>query len=704
MPDPLYDAVEDPSPSPVSERYNAVFESLDITTKETSSIEIDVADIEQVEARIAEQIRQDPVQLRHDAAHVLGTGVDDDSDIAPTEISLMDSADDAHVPIANIRSDHLARLITVTGRVDTVSPILSVPTTAVFTCNRCGTQSRIAHTPHTDLSSPSRPCPGCEQSSPRSFSREETPHHDRQQVRVTATAEHAPDGESQASLVVDLTGDLVDSVTPGDRVTVTGVLRHEPPGVTNDTTTPDKYLAATALTTESALEQTTPVSEQLTDIDIERIQAVSDRDDVVEALSESIAPHVHGHETEKLALLLQQVGGVRKPYTDDTTLRGSIHVLIIGDPETGGSRLLDGQATVAPHAVTVNGTLTTTVGVTAATERTASRLDGRTWSVKAGALVHGHGGITCIDNLDSLPQDAHRSLADVLETQSVTVTKGTRNTTLPAATAVAGTATPSDGRFDSFEPIGDQLDIGTNLLTAFDLVFIEQDTPDVRTDTDRAEHILETQAVGEHAAQNDEPVVSAASPDIDPSTDPPFPPAFVRQYIAYARQACTPTMSEAATAALEDFYVDMRSQGVDKEVPVPITAQHLETLVRLAEACARLRLSDTVTEADATRAIEVLTASLQDLGVDPEPDDVLVEKPGGEKTASSDQSTLNDSDRFMDIIADLEDQTDYGVPYDDLIDEAENRGLDREWAESKLGDFEEGGKVYEPKTGYYRLT
>jgi replicative DNA helicase Mcm len=70
-------------------------------------------------------------------------------------------------------------------------------------------------------------------------------------------------------------------------------------------------------------------------------------------------------------------------------------------------------------------------------------------------------------------------------------------------------------------------------------------------------------------------------------------------------------LSDEALQDLKDYYVSVRAQGKGADAPVPITARQLEALVRLAEACARARLSDVVNAEDAQRAIHVVQSFLE---------------------------------------------------------------------------------------------
>ncbi len=75
----------------------------------------------------------------------------------------------------------------------------------------------------------------------------------------------------------------------------------------------------------------------------------------------------------------------------------------------------------------------------------------------------------------------------------------------------------------------------------------------------------------------------------------PIPPKALRKYISYARRYVHPRMSEQAAAVLQKFYLRIRSQHATRD-STPITNRQLESLIRLAEARARLELRDLVSQ------------------------------------------------------------------------------------------------------------
>src|SRR5699024_877923 len=160
------------------------------------------------------------------------------------------------------------------------------------------------------------------------------------------------------------------------------------------------------------------------------------------------------------------------------------------------------------------------------------------------------------------------------------------------------------------------------------------------------------------------------------------------------------TMTEEAKEAISDFYVDLRAEGSDDDAPVPVTARKLEALVRLAEASARVRLADTVELADAERVIEIVRSCLKDIGVDPETGefDADIVETGTSKTQR---------DRIKNVkalIAEIETEYDAGAPIDEVLDRAEETGIERSQAEHELEKLRRQGEVYEPQTDHLRTT
>ncbi|WP_254807948.1 LAGLIDADG family homing endonuclease [Natronosalvus amylolyticus] len=296
------------------------------------------------------------------------------------------------------------------------------------------------------------------------------------------------------------------------------------------------------------------------------------------------------------------------------------------------------------------------------------------------------------------------AMHEALEQQKISVSKAGINATLKSRCSLLGAANPKYGRFDQYEPIGEQIELEPALISRFDLIFTVTDQPDEEKDRNLAEHILNTNYAGELTTQRQQmSSVEVSTDEIEAMTekvDPVIDADLLRKYIAYSKQNCHPRMTEEAREAIRDFYVDLRSKGADEDAPVPVTARKLEGLVRLSEASARVRISDTVEIEDAERVIDIVRSCLQDIGVDPETgefDADIVE-------AGTSKSQRDRIKNIKQLISDVEEEYDDGAPIDVVLERAEEIGMDESKAEHEIEKLKQKGEVYEPSTNNLRTT
>jgi replicative DNA helicase Mcm len=194
------------------------------------------------------------------------------------------------IPIREIRSHHLGKLIAIDGimvRASTVRPMLK---TAVFACSNCGAKYLSSEdSSGTRLRPPER----CERCRGRKFEMipEESEYIDFQLVGIQEKPEDLPPGQIPRVIDVELKGDIVDVARPGDRVIVTGILRTIPE---RDANTPRRtskmYLEAVSVETASKEPETliiTPEEEKL-------FREMARDPEIHKKLMDSIAPSLYG--------------------------------------------------------------------------------------------------------------------------------------------------------------------------------------------------------------------------------------------------------------------------------------------------------------------------------------------------------------------------------------------------------------------------
>jgi len=676
---------------------NAIGELAQKYPTEQKSLYVDWDDLYRFDPDLADDFRNKPQQLKEYAEEALRL-----YDL-PVDVSL----GQAHVRVQNlpestgirqIRADHRGALISVKGIVRKATDVRPKITTAAFECQRCGTLTRIPQT-DGDFQEPHE-CQGCERQGPFRINFDQSEFIDAQKLRIQESPEGLRGGETPQSIDVNIEDDITGEVTAGDHVEVTGILKLEQQGNDREKSAMfDVYMTGLSV----AIEDEQFEDMDITDEDKKQIVELSNESGIYEKMVGAIAPSIYGYDKQKLAMILQLFSGVTKHLPDGSRIRGDLHMLLIGDPGTGKSAMLQYIRQIAPRSVYTSGKGSSAAGLTAAAVRDDFG-EGQQWTLEAGALVLADQGIAAIDELDKMKSDDRSAMHEGLEQQSISVSKAGINATLKCRCSLLGAANPKYGRFDQYEPIGEQIDLEPALISRFDLIFTVTDQPDEEKDANLAEHIIQTNYAGElHTHRTETSASNYTAEEVETVTEevaPTIEPDILRKYIAYAKRNCFPTMTEEAKSEIQDFYVNLRSRGSDEDAAVPVTARKLEALVRLAEASARIRLSDTVEAEDASRSVDIVRYCLEDIGMDPETGELdadMVET----GTSKSQRDRIKD---LLSLIQNIEDEYDEGAPVDVIIERAEEAGMESSKAEHEIDQLKQKGEVYEPQTDHLRTT
>ena len=87
-------------------------------------------------------------------------------------------------------------------------------------------------------------------------------------------------------------------------------------------------------------------------------------------------------------------------------------------------------------------------------------------------------------------------------------------------------------------------------------------------------------------------------------------------YISYSRKNCKPVLTDEASNSLTRAYVEMRRIGNSSKT-ITATPRQLESIIRLAEAISKMRLSQTVEKSDVDEAIRLMKVATQQAATDP---------------------------------------------------------------------------------------
>ncbi|KAK1349328.1 MCM DNA helicase complex subunit [Hamiltosporidium tvaerminnensis] len=435
---------------------------------------------------------------------------------------------------------------------------------------------------------------------------------DYQSIKIQEMPENAPPSQLPRNIICILSDDLVDTVKPGDRVLVYGVYRCMSQGSKEI----PNYFTTVVLVNNIKLlsfgnKNCEKENEEFKENSIENLRnenkenstnfnsiKENDIENTIETsntnifnsysivspiplqnIYNSIAPSIYGHSTIKKAVSLLLVGGNEIKMKNGSKIRGSLNLLLVGDPGTAKSQFLRYVNSVSPISVLTTGKGCSVAGLTCCIKM------GEDTVIEAGAMVLSDMGVCCVDEFDKMSAGDRVGIHEVMEQQSVTVAKGGIYCILNARCSVIAAANPVLGYYSEKMSVGENVGMGNSIISRFDIVMVVKDTNE--RDREIAHHVLNNRSGKIQSKSN-----YNISNDCISQKE-------LKKYFKAAKEI-RPVMTKEAGDYISNYYVSTRQSKPD------LTPRFLETLVRLATAHSKLRMCYRIEEEDSISVVEMM--------------------------------------------------------------------------------------------------
>ena len=198
------------------------------------------------------------------------------------------------------------------------------------------------------------------------------------------------------------------------------------------------------------------------------------------------------------------------------------------------------------------------------------------------------------------------SIHEAMEQQSISVSKVGIVTSLHARCSVIAAANPIGGRYDSSMTFSENVNLSDPILSRFDILCVVKDEQDPMQDQKLAQFVINSH-IKHHPNGNGELLdTSFIQNDVEEINQ-----EMLRKYLVYSRENIRPKLTNMDQDKIAKMYANLRQESMATG-SLPITVRHIESIIRMSEAHARMHLRESVQDNDVNMAIRVLLESFID--------------------------------------------------------------------------------------------
>ncbi|MCL5115139.1 MAG: MCM family protein, partial [Candidatus Marsarchaeota archaeon] len=323
--------------------YSDEIKSLIISFPAKRALNVSFGDLIKFDPEIAESLIDQPDPIMEAATESL-RGKMEGVNLEGKEVHVRFLGQNVNNPLVqDVGSSFISKMIMVDSLIVKRSEISPMVKTGAYKCSYCGATYKV----RSGKDELPEFCLSCKRRSLKQVA-EESEFINLQKIAVQDPLEKLRGSAPTWQLEVWLEDDLVNTVIPGDRIELTGVLRIRPRRNTRGKVERDIY--AMFLDAVSIVPKQKEFAELQISADDERIIRELGKDPkIFEKIAKSVAPSIFGYDEIKKAVTLQLFGGTPgKTLIDGGMIRSDMHILLIGDPGSAKTRILQSVARLVP--------------------------------------------------------------------------------------------------------------------------------------------------------------------------------------------------------------------------------------------------------------------------------------------------------------------------------------------------------------------